>query len=74
MIAGVITASLPSVTPTATPVPAVDWPVTSALDAFAGPRAGCLDTAALVLKIFCLLRRPRGSVVLARAAVRLLCT
>jgi hypothetical protein len=26
--------------------------VTSALDAFAGPRAGCLDTAALVLKFF----------------------
>jgi hypothetical protein len=40
-----------------------------------GPRAGCLDAAALVLKIhlLCLLWRPRGSAALARAAVRLLC-
>jgi hypothetical protein len=69
--ADVITVSPPSVTPTAMPVP-----VASALDGFAGPRAGCLDTAALVLKIhlLCLLRRPRGGVVLARATVRLLCT
>jgi hypothetical protein len=39
-------------------------------------RTGFLDTAALVLKIYflCLLRRPRGGAVLARAAVRLLCT
>jgi hypothetical protein len=37
---------------------------------------GCLDTAALVLKIhlLCPLRRPRGGAVLARAVVRLLCT
>jgi hypothetical protein len=75
-LAGVITASPPSITPTATPVPAADWPVTSALDGFGGPRAGCLDAAALVLKIYllCLLRRLRGGAVLARAAVRLLCT
>jgi hypothetical protein len=50
--------------------------VASALDGFAGPRAGCLDTAALILKIhlLCLLLWPRGDTVLARAAVRLLCT
>jgi hypothetical protein len=37
---------------------------------------GCLNTAALVLKIhlLCLLWRPRGGAILARAAVRLLCT
>jgi hypothetical protein len=37
---------------------------------------GCLDTAALVLKILllCLLRRPRGGVVLARATVGSFCT
>jgi hypothetical protein len=50
--------------------------VTSVLDGFTGPCAGCLDTAALVLKIhhLSLLQRPRGGAVLARAAVRLLCT
>jgi hypothetical protein len=50
--------------------------VASALDGFIGPCVGCLDTTALVLKIhlLCLLRRPRGGTVLARAAVRLLCT
>jgi hypothetical protein len=75
-LADVITASPPSVTPTAPPVPAADRPVASALDGFAGPRAGCLDTAALVLKIhlLCLLWRPRGGAALARAVVRLLRT
>jgi hypothetical protein len=50
--------------------------MTSALDGFAGPRAGCLDTATLVLKIYLLYfqRRPQGGAVLARAAVRLLYT
>jgi hypothetical protein len=50
--------------------------VTFVLDGFAGPCAGCLDTAALVLKIrlLSLLRRPRGGAILARAVVRLLCT
>jgi hypothetical protein len=49
--------------------------MTSILDGFVGPCAGCLDTAALVLKIhlLSLLRWPRGGAVLARAAV-LLCT
>jgi hypothetical protein len=51
-LAGVITASPPLVTPTATPVPATDWAMTSALNGFVGPCAGWLDTAALVLKIF----------------------
>jgi hypothetical protein len=48
----------------------------SALDGFVGPRAGCLGTAALVLKIhlLCLLLWPRGGAVLLRAAVRLLYT
>jgi hypothetical protein len=72
----VITASPSLVTTTATPVLAADRPVSSALDGFAGPCAGCLDTAALVLKIhlLCPLRWPRGGAVLAQAAVRLLCT
>jgi hypothetical protein len=50
--------------------------VTSVLDGSAGSSATCLDTSALILKIhlLSLLRRPRGGVVLARAAVRLLCT
>jgi hypothetical protein len=39
-----ITAGPPLVTPTTTPVPAADWPVTSALNAFVGPRAGCLES------------------------------
>jgi hypothetical protein len=45
-------------------------------DGFAGPRARRLDTAALVLKnhLLCLLSRPRGSALPARAAVRLFCT
>jgi hypothetical protein len=70
-LADVITASPPSITPTATFVPA---PPTH--DGFAGPCAGCFDTVALVLKIhlLCPLRRPRGGAVLARAAVQLLCT
>jgi hypothetical protein len=74
--ADAITASPSSVTPTATFVPAADWPMPPTLDGFAGPRAGCLDTAALVLKIhlLCLLRQPRGDAILARAAVRLLRT
>jgi hypothetical protein len=75
-LADIVTASPPLVTPTVTPVPAADLPVVSALDGFAEPRARCLDAAALVLKIYflCLLWRPRGGAVLARAAVRLLCT
>jgi hypothetical protein len=50
--------------------------MTSVLDSFAGPCAGCLDTAVLVLKIhlLSLLRRPRGGAILAQAVVRLLCT
>jgi hypothetical protein len=50
--------------------------VTSVLDGSVGPCTGCLNTAALVFKIhlLSLLRRPRGGVVLARAAVRLICT
>jgi hypothetical protein len=46
------------------------------LDGFAGPRAECLETAALVLKIhlLCLLWQPRGDTVLARAVVHLLRT
>jgi hypothetical protein len=45
--------------------------VVSALDGFTGSCAGCLDTAALVLKIhlLCLLRRPRGGTVVARVVV-----
>jgi hypothetical protein len=75
-LADIITVSLPSVTSTATPVPAANWPVTSALDGFTGPRAGCLGTAALILKfhLIYLLREPRGGAILVRAAVRLLCT
>jgi hypothetical protein len=50
--------------------------VTFVLDGSTGSRAERLDTAALVLKIHLLshLWRPRGGAVLARAAVRLLCT
>jgi hypothetical protein len=75
-LADIITVSPPSVTSTATPVPVANWPVTSALDGFTGPRAGCLGTAALILKfhLLCLLRQPRGGAVLVRAAIRLLCT
>jgi hypothetical protein len=75
-LADIITVSLPSVTSTATPVPAANWPVTSALDGFTGPCVGCLGTAALILKfhLLCLLRQPRGGAVLVQAAVRLLCT
>jgi hypothetical protein len=45
-------------------------------DGFARPRARHLDTAALVLKnhLLCLLRRPQGGAVLARAAIQLFCT
>jgi hypothetical protein len=75
-LADIITVSLPSVTSTATPVPAANWPVTSALDGFTGPCAGCLGTAALILKFFllCLMWQPRGGAVLVRAVARLLCT
>jgi hypothetical protein len=38
-----ITAGPPMVTSTATPAPAADWPVTSALNVFVGPCAGCLE-------------------------------
>jgi hypothetical protein len=34
----------PMVTATAMPVPAADWPVTSALNVVAGPCAGCLES------------------------------
>jgi hypothetical protein len=51
VLAGEITASPPLNTPTATPVPAADRPMTSALNAFDALRVGCLDAAALVLKI-----------------------
>jgi hypothetical protein len=66
VLADIITFSPPSVTSTATPVPAANWPVTSALDGFTGPRAGCLGTAALILKfhLIYLLRQPRGGAVL----------
>jgi hypothetical protein len=47
-LADVITASPPSVTPTATSVPAADLPVAPTRDGFAGPRARRLDTAASV--------------------------
>jgi hypothetical protein len=39
-----ITAGPPMVTPTAMPIPAADWPVTSALNVFVGPCAGCLES------------------------------
>jgi hypothetical protein len=56
-LADVITASPPSVTPTATSVRAADRPATPMPDGFARPRARRLDTAALVLKnllsVFC---------------------
>jgi hypothetical protein len=39
-----ITVGLPMVTPTATPVTTADWPVTSALNVFVGPCAGCLES------------------------------
>jgi hypothetical protein len=53
-----ITADPPMVTPTATPVPAVDWPVTFILNVTVGP-CGVPRVAALVLKtyLFSLLRR-----------------
>jgi hypothetical protein len=71
VLANIITVSPPLVTSTAMPVPAANWPVTSALDGFTGPRVGCLGAAALILKfhIFCLLRQPRGGAILVRAAV-----
>jgi hypothetical protein len=37
-----VTSGPPMVTPTATPAPAADWPVTSVLNVFVGPYAGCL--------------------------------
>jgi hypothetical protein len=75
-LAEIITVSPPSVTSTAMPIPAANWSVTSALDGFTGPHVGCLGTAALILKfhLHCLLWQPRGGAILARAAVRLLCT
>jgi hypothetical protein len=46
-LAGIITVSPPLVTSTTMFVPAANWPVTSALDGFTGPRAGpryrCID-------------------------------
>jgi hypothetical protein len=56
-LADIIIVSSPSVTSTAMPVPVANWLVTSALDGFTGPRAGCLGTAALILKFYlrCLL-------------------
>jgi hypothetical protein len=59
-LADIINVSPTSVTSTATPVPVANWPVTSALDGFIGPRAGCFGTAALILKfhLLCLLRQP----------------
>jgi hypothetical protein len=70
-LADIITVSPPSVTSTIMLVPAANWHVTSALDGFTGPCAGCLGTTALILKfhLHCLLRQPRGGTVLARAAV-----
>src|SRR5688572_24247501 len=64
------------VTPTATPAPAANWPVTSVLNAFVRPCAGCLESLHWFLKIYLLslLRRSRGDAVLARAAVQLSCT
>jgi hypothetical protein len=41
---GAITAGLPMVMPTATPIPTVDWPVIFILNANAGPCAGCLES------------------------------
>jgi hypothetical protein len=74
-LADIITVSPPSVTSTAMPVPVANWPVTSALDGFTGPRAGCLGTAALILKfhLLYLLRQPRGGAILVRVVVRLTC-
>jgi hypothetical protein len=48
-LADTISASPPSFTPTVTPVPVADRPMVSALDGFAGPCVGCLNTVALVL-------------------------
>jgi hypothetical protein len=39
-----VTVGPPMVTPTATPVSAADWPVTSVLNVFVGPCAGCLES------------------------------
>jgi hypothetical protein len=62
VLADIITVSPPSVTSTTMPVPAANWSMTSALDGFTGSRAGCLGTAALILKfhLHCLLRQPLG--------------
>jgi hypothetical protein len=49
-LADVITVSPPSVTPTATSVPATDGPMPPTPDGFVGPHARCLDTAALVFE------------------------
>jgi hypothetical protein len=47
----------PMVTPTATPAPTADWPVTSVLNVFVGPCAGCLESLHRFLKfiflVFC---------------------
>ena len=52
-----ITAGPPMVTSTATPVPATDWHVTSALNAFVGSRAGCLESLhwfrKFIFSVFC---------------------
>jgi hypothetical protein len=65
-LADIITVSPPLVTSTTMPIPAANWPMTSALDVFTGPRVGCLGTTALILKfhLYCLLRQPRGGAVL----------
>jgi hypothetical protein len=46
--ADVLTVNLPSITPTAIFVLAANWPATPTPGGFVGPRAGRLDTAALV--------------------------
>ena len=68
-----VTTGPPMVLPTAMPVPAADWPVTSALNAFVGPCMGCLESLPWFLKIYLLslLRQSRGGAVLARVVVQL---
>jgi hypothetical protein len=41
---GAITAGPPMATPTVTPVPTVDWPVTFVFNVTVGPCAGCLES------------------------------
>jgi hypothetical protein len=42
------------VTPTVMPAPATDWPVTSVLNVFVGPCAGCLESLHRFLKFISL--------------------